>query len=319
MICGASGHGSDYEWEDFPYRSSSYLTQFFENCDLPYAHDGSTRKWWVQTVLDKLNRGPTTNRFLPPDTLVRVVQELMDPLELEQENLDRESALKGLNKALGRDGLQAYFDGAGRCHVRNLEGSESSVGGGPLRRALTPEEVAISRRLEEFMDGASEDTFTSDMLVPLFRQLGFIRVVTAGHKDKALEFGKDVWMKYQLPTDHYIYFGVQVKLGKLDSSSGSLNRNIATILDQVSMSLRDPIFDAETGRRNLVDHVLIVTAGEITKAAKRLVAENLDASQRRHVLFMDRDHLLDLWLRLQLPVPGEMADVEHVEEDGLPF
>lgn len=51
MICGASGQGGGYSWEDFPYRSSSYLTEFFSNCDLDYTHDGSTRKWWVQEVL----------------------------------------------------------------------------------------------------------------------------------------------------------------------------------------------------------------------------------------------------------------------------
>lgn len=29
--------------EYFPYRSSSYITRFFEECDLEFRHDGSTR------------------------------------------------------------------------------------------------------------------------------------------------------------------------------------------------------------------------------------------------------------------------------------
>jgi len=33
----------------------------------------------------------------------------------------------------------------------------------------------------------------------------------AGHKDKALEYGKDIWMRYTLPTQHVLYFGLQVK------------------------------------------------------------------------------------------------------------
>jgi|UPI000478DD7E hypothetical protein len=30
----------------FPYRSSYYITRFFESCGLPFVHDSSTRKIW---------------------------------------------------------------------------------------------------------------------------------------------------------------------------------------------------------------------------------------------------------------------------------
>lgn len=132
-------------------------------------------------------------------------------------------------------------------------------------------------------------------------------------------------MKYQLPTNHYLYFGAQVKRETLDSRAGSVTKNIATVLDQVRMALRDPIWDPETNRRNLVDHVFVISAGEITKAARRLMAENLDADQRRHVLFLDRNDLLDLWLRVQLPLPDATSDSEknHGNESSpfeeLPF
>jgi hypothetical protein len=33
----------------FPYRSSSYITRFFEECDLEFVHDGSTR--WAYSTL----------------------------------------------------------------------------------------------------------------------------------------------------------------------------------------------------------------------------------------------------------------------------
>ena len=33
--------------EHFPYRSSSYITQFFEECDLDFVHDGSPRWAWT--------------------------------------------------------------------------------------------------------------------------------------------------------------------------------------------------------------------------------------------------------------------------------
>ena len=40
MVIGDANH--------FPYRSSSYITQFFEECDLDFVHDGSTR--WAYTA-----------------------------------------------------------------------------------------------------------------------------------------------------------------------------------------------------------------------------------------------------------------------------
>lgn len=49
-----------------------------------------------------------------------------------------------------------------------------------------------------------EDEFTQLLLVPLFQRLGFRRVSVTGHTEKLLEYGKDLWMKYQLPTVHWI-------------------------------------------------------------------------------------------------------------------
>jgi hypothetical protein len=51
-----------------------------------------------------------------------------------------------------------------------------------------------------FLDSASEDEFTERVLVTLFQRLGFYRVSAAGHTEKMREFGKDLWMKFQLPT-----------------------------------------------------------------------------------------------------------------------
>lgn len=189
MICGAPGSGS-FAWKQFPYRSSSFLTEFFANCDLDYVHDGSTRKWWVLEVLEELNNAPTTNQALPSEPIVRVIQELLDPLEFQSADLDREAALDELNVALGRDGLQAYFDGAGRCHVRSVATDESSAGLAPLRRALTKEELEARGKLDEYFEEASEDDFTEEVLVPLFRQLGFFRVAVAGHRDRPWNTGR---------------------------------------------------------------------------------------------------------------------------------
>ena len=39
----------------YPYRSSHFLTKFFQNLGFDYTHDGSTRKIWVKNVLLQLN------------------------------------------------------------------------------------------------------------------------------------------------------------------------------------------------------------------------------------------------------------------------
>lgn len=40
---------------NFPYRTSWYLTQFFQNLGYSFSHDGSTRRYWVKERLDELN------------------------------------------------------------------------------------------------------------------------------------------------------------------------------------------------------------------------------------------------------------------------
>ena len=46
FICGDNN--------SFPYRSSFYLTRFFTDLGFDYAHDGTTRRFWVQEVLLEL-------------------------------------------------------------------------------------------------------------------------------------------------------------------------------------------------------------------------------------------------------------------------
>jgi hypothetical protein len=44
MVCGNTDAGKEVL---FPYRSSSYITRFFQECDTDYVHDGTTRNVWV--------------------------------------------------------------------------------------------------------------------------------------------------------------------------------------------------------------------------------------------------------------------------------
>jgi len=88
-------------------------------------------------------------------------------------------------------------------------------------RPFTPSEIKKREQLVEYLDKCSEDELIEEVLLPLFRQLGYHRITAAGHKDKALEYGKDMWMCYILPTQHVLYFGIQAKKGKLDSAGAT--------------------------------------------------------------------------------------------------
>jgi hypothetical protein len=70
------------------------------------------------------------------------------------------------------------------------------------------------------------------------------------------------------------------------------------------MMLSHEIFDPEFGKRVLVDHAFIVAGGEITKQARNWLGNALDASQRRSIIFMDRNDILDLFVVTNLPLPA---------------
>lgn len=294
IICGASGSQEGYRWPNFPYRTSYQLTRFFRNCDLEYVHDGTTRSSWVESVLTELGAGITSIPQLPADSIIRVIRELMESEYFSRANLDRGRALDDLNSVIARDGIEAYFDAGGECYVRSSDKVVSSSTINPQPRPLTSAELLRRKNVEMFLDKASEDDFIERFLVPLFRQLGFTRVIPTGHRDKSLEYGKDIWMKYRLPTGHFIYFTAQVKRDKIDSAGRSLNSNISGVLAQARMAIDYPIFDPETNRKHLVDHVFIISASTITKQARVLLIEHLDREARRHIIFMERDELMDL-------------------------
>ena len=318
MVVGDAKH--------FPYRSSYYITKFFSRCGLPFIHDGSTRAIWTRQRLAELNLGSSQSADLPSEDLCRVVSELFDYDDFERHNekrqqvgdthpdymADFETALAAFNKIVHRQGLIAYLDDSGRCYLRSTGTGISTATFSQLPRPLSQEEIEQRKKLAAFLDGSSEDEFIEKVLVPLFQRLGFRRVSPTGHKDKLLEFGKDLWMKFQLPTSHWIYFCAQVKKDKIDSNNASGEKNVANVLSQARMALEHPIFDPEANSKVLLDHLFLISAGEITKAARSWLVEQLDVGQRRHIIFMDRDELLDqsarILIDLQVEGPFQITD-----------
>ena len=317
MICG------NYPQDEtlFHYRSSKFITDFFSDVDTDYTHDGSTRGIWVIETLKTILLEPGSGSNMPSDTFCRVIQVLMDKADAVNEDNYRIKALVMLNSSLAREGLEAFYAEDNKCYLKHTASQKVLKPSANPHRPFTQGEVKRRETLITYLETCSEDNLIEDILLPLFRQLGFHRITAAGHKDKALEYGKDIWMKFMLPTQHMLYFGIQVKKGKLDSSGlpKAANTNIAEIHNQILMMLGHEIFDPEIGKKVLVDHAFIVAGGEITKAARNWLGGKLDSSKRSQIMFMDKDDILNLFIVNNLPLPSLALLQEEQKYDGFPF
>jgi hypothetical protein len=305
----------------FRYRSSSCITEFFEECDLDYRHDGSTRWRWVAQRLEELLSEPHPAQNALPAGVSRLLRTLLDKGDAQDGDPDRAKALAAVNMALTREGYEAFYDEHGIAYVRHIASKTISETANP-HRPFTPTELKRREQLMVYLDNCSEDELIERVLLPLFRQLGFHRVTAAGHKDKALEYGKDVWMRYTLPTQHVLYFGIQAKKGKLDASGASKTgtANVAEIHNQATMMLGHELFDPELSKRVLVDHAFIVAAGEITKAARNWIGSKLDQTKRSQIMFMDREDILNLYVVSTIPLPpGALPAIDDTDAGEIPF
>ena len=305
----------------FPYRSSKYITEFFQDCDLYFVHDGTTRWKWTSERLGELLAEPQRVAFALPDRFMILLRVLMDKGDAQDDDPDRTQALAALNLPLMREGYEAYYGSDGILQVKHIGSKVISTASNP-HRPLTPNEVKRKTQLSEYLDRCSEDELIEDVLLPLYRQMGYHRITVAGHKDKALEYGKDIWMRFVLPTQHVLYFGIQAKKGKLDAagSTKASNTNIAEIYNQTLMMLGHEIFDPETSKNVLVDHAFIVASGEITKQAKNWLGGKLDASKRSQIMFMDREDILNLYIVGNAPLPeGALPPTSEWLDTEIPF
>lgn len=95
FICGDNA-------EKFPeYRSSSYLTKFFNDIFIFVQHDGSTRKWWVLNVLENLSL----------EDLEKVILRLVDIREYKGDREKLKIAKKAMSDILFMENLDIVFKG----------------------------------------------------------------------------------------------------------------------------------------------------------------------------------------------------------------
>ena len=296
------------------------MSEFFKDCDMEqYEHDGSTRKWWVVGVLEEILKLPLDDPALPGAGFQKVIQVLMERTDHTDEDPKRQAALSELNKILARERLGAFYAEDNLCYIRDTATGKEGRSGPVVDRALSKDESSRRVKLEHFIKAASEDSLTEKVMLPLLQTLGFQRISITGHRDKTMEFGKDIWMKYHLPTRHWLYFGLQVKRGKIDSAAQTKKGNVAEVYHQSMMLLGYEIFDPDINKKRLVDHAIIVAGGEITKQAKHWLGGKLDASQRSQIMFMDRADIMHLFVVHNVPIPEPDKEQAEAPDDRIPF
>jgi nucleoside 2-deoxyribosyltransferase len=123
MICG-----DNYE-DIFPYRSSSYLTDFFRSIDLDYVHQGQSRLRWVQSILDNLNENGTfPYPDLPSLEMIKVIEQLIHPSEFQGHRTNIEKARELLSDLLKTEGLLIQFnETTGAPTLKNMIGEYVST------------------------------------------------------------------------------------------------------------------------------------------------------------------------------------------------
>src|SRR5215831_4505559 len=127
MVCG------NPEAKYFPYRSSSRITEFFEDCHLDYRHDGTTRSWWVSQRLEELLKETQPAPNALPAGFTRVLRVLLDKGDAQEGDLDRTKALGAVNGELTREGYAAFYDQNGVAHIRHITTDTVSETANPHR------------------------------------------------------------------------------------------------------------------------------------------------------------------------------------------
>ena len=76
------------------------------------------------------------------------------------------------------------------------------------------------------------------------------------------------------------------------------------------MMLGYEIFDPEINKKVLIDHAFIISGGEITKQAKNWIVENLHNSKRSQILFMDKEEILNLYVKNNILLATKVKQYE---------
>lgn len=144
----------------------------------------------------------------------------------------------------------------------------------------------------KYLRNLKEDSFRKEVLIPLYRVLGFKHVVESHGQD---EFGKDILFKYIDKFGEYVYLASLVKTQDIHGSTSKLG-NVSEVLAQAREAFEIPYLDRfDNHSKKHISMLYIVTSGVIKPKARQYISESLNKGVNYGVIrFQDGEQILSL-------------------------
>ena len=149
---------------------------------------------------------------------------------------------------------------------------------GHAERLLEGEDVS-----SEILD--DEKKFAIELLLPLFRSMGFVDVK---YNHGKREFGKDVTFSEIDKFGVRRNFGVQAKAGDLSGEAGA---EIDQIIAQIEDAFTMPYINTTSREKRFISDLIVAISGRFTDNAKDKIIEK---ANRRNLYFLDIDKIQEL-------------------------
>ena len=149
---------------------------------------------------------------------------------------------------------------------------------GHTERILEGEEIS-----SEILN--DEKKFAIELLLPLFRNMGFVDVK---YNHGKREFGKDVTFSEIDKFGVRRNYGVQVKAGDLSGEAGA---EIDKIIAQIEDAFKMPYVNTTSREKRYISDLIVAISGRFTDNAKDKIIEKVN---RRNLYFLDIDKIQEL-------------------------
>jgi len=149
---------------------------------------------------------------------------------------------------------------------------------GHTERILEGEEISAEILKDEVK-------FTIEVLLPLFRNMGFSDVK---YNHGKREYGKDVTFSEIDKFGARQNYGVQVKAGNLSGEAGA---EIDTIIGQINDAFLMSYIDTTSREKRYISFFIIAISGRFTENAKDKIFEKIN---QRNIYFFDIDKIQEL-------------------------
>jgi hypothetical protein len=149
---------------------------------------------------------------------------------------------------------------------------------GHTERILEGEEIS-----SEILN--DEKKFALELLLPLFRNMGFVDVK---YNHGKREFGKDVTFSEIDKFGVRRNYGVQVKAGDLSGEAGA---EIDKIIAQIEDAFKMPYVNTTSREKRYISDLIVAISGRFTDNAKDKIIEKVN---RRNLYFLDIDKIQEL-------------------------